>query len=150
MNDILSRRNFLTGSALAAGSLLGGAALAGCAPQTPTATTGEDSDAFERSIAWDAEYDVIVVGFGGAGANSAIAAADEGARVLLLEKASQSEAGGNSIACMQLLCWSESLDDAISYVKAMRGNYETPSDAIIEAYCGEMVKNKEGIEDLGA
>lgn len=150
MNDILSRRNFLTGSALAAGSLLGGAALAGCAPQTPTATTGEDSDAFERSIAWDAEYDVIVVGFGGAGANSAIAAADEGARVLLLEKAPQSEAGGNSIACMQLLCWSESLDDAISYVKAMRGNYETPSDAIIEAYCGEMVKNKEWIEYLGA
>lgn len=144
-----TRRSFLTGSAVAATGLMGAAVLGGCTPQTSSAAETSD-EAFERSIAWDAEYDVIVVGFGGAGANSAIAAADEGAKVLLLEKAPEAEAGGNSIACMQLLCWSESLDDAVSYVKAMRGDYSTPSDEIIEAYCAEMVKNKEWIEYLGA
>jgi hypothetical protein len=41
----------------------------------------------ERDVAaWDDEADVIVVGFGGAGACAAIAAADAGADVLLLER----------------------------------------------------------------
>jgi 3-oxo-5alpha-steroid 4-dehydrogenase len=35
---------------------------------------------------WDAEYDVVVVGFGGAGASAAIEAAQDGARVLVLER----------------------------------------------------------------
>jgi succinate dehydrogenase/fumarate reductase flavoprotein subunit len=35
---------------------------------------------------WDKEADVVVVGYGGAGAATAITAADEGATVLLLEK----------------------------------------------------------------
>ena len=42
-----------------------------------------------------AGYDVIVVGYGGAGATAAIAAHDAGARVLVLEKAA---AGGGSTA----------------------------------------------------
>lgn len=148
MRSAVSRRSFITGSALAATGLFGGALLAGCSPKASAAEGA--GDAFESTVEWGAEYDVVVVGFGGAGANSAIAAADEGASVLLLEKAPEAEAGGNSIACMQLLCWSENLDDAIAYVKAMRGDYDTPSDAIIEAYCAEMVKNKEWIEYLGA
>lgn len=148
MKSTVSRRGFIAGSALAATGLLGGTILGGCSPKASPEESA--SGTFENSIEWGAEYDVVVVGFGGAGANSAIAAADAGARVLLLEKAPEIEAGGNSIACMQLLCWSENLDDAIAYVKAMRGDYDTPSDAIIEAYCAEMVKNKEWIEYLGA
>lgn len=149
-----SRRDFLTGSVIAATGLVGGAMM-GCSPQgaatdVDALASTDGDDAFERRVDWDAEYDVVVVGFGGAGANTAIAAADEGARVLLLEKAPEAEAGGNSIACMQLLCWSENEADAVSYVKGMRGGYSTPSDAIIEAYCSEMVKNKEWIEYLGA
>jgi glycine/D-amino acid oxidase-like deaminating enzyme len=35
---------------------------------------------------WDAEADVVIVGYGGAGAVSAISAADAGARVVVLEK----------------------------------------------------------------
>src|ERR1044072_7401906 len=42
------------------------------------------------------KYDVIVVGGGNAALCSAIAAADEGAKVLLLERAPQDERGGNS------------------------------------------------------
>lgn len=36
---------------------------------------------------WDAEYDVVVLGFGGAGATAARFAADEGAKVLLVDAA---------------------------------------------------------------
>ena len=39
--------------------------------------------AYADTIRWDAQYDVVVVGFGGAGATSAIAAVEEGANVLL-------------------------------------------------------------------
>lgn len=150
MEGMYTRRGFITGSAIATTGILGASLLGGCSPQASSAGELKSDGAFEKSVDWSAEYDVVVVGFGGAGANSAIAAADEGAKVLLIEKAPESEAGGNSIACMQLLCWSEDLDDAISYVKAMRGDYNTPSDAIIEAYCKEMVENKKWIEYLGA
>lgn len=43
-----------------------------------------------------ADYDVIVVGGGNAGFSAAHAARERGARVLLIEKAVESEAGGNS------------------------------------------------------
>ena len=46
---------------------------------------------------WDNEADVVVVGYGAAGGNAAIAAHDAGARVLLLEK--MPVAGGNSGVC---------------------------------------------------
>lgn len=45
---------------------------------------------------WDDEADVVVVGYGGAGACAAIAAHDAGARVLLLEKA---PVGGGNTGC---------------------------------------------------
>lgn len=35
---------------------------------------------------WDKETDVLVLGYGNAGSNAAIAAADAGAKVLILEK----------------------------------------------------------------
>ena len=44
---------------------------------------------------WDAAYDVVVIGFGGAGASAAIEAADAGAKVLVLEKMPM--VGGNSL-----------------------------------------------------
>src|SRR3546814_20665693 len=53
----------------------------------------------DRSIAvthTDKTYDVIVVGTGAAGSTAAIAAHDAGSSVLMLDKASASEAGGHS------------------------------------------------------
>ncbi len=43
-----------------------------------------------------AEYDVIVVGAGNAALSAALAARDQGARVLVVEKAPESERGGNT------------------------------------------------------
>jgi succinate dehydrogenase/fumarate reductase flavoprotein subunit len=45
---------------------------------------------------WDMEADVVVVGFGAAGAAAAITAQALGANVLLLEKAPTGQEGGNS------------------------------------------------------
>ena len=45
---------------------------------------------------WDKEADVVIVGFGGAGAAAAITAHDLGAKVLMLEKAPEGEEGGNT------------------------------------------------------
>ncbi len=43
---------------------------------------------------WDYETDVLVVGYGGAGAAAALAAREAGARVLIVEK--NPEGGGNT------------------------------------------------------
>lgn len=47
---------------------------------------------------WDYESDVVVIGFGGAGACASIEAHDAGARVLLLEKMPMGLEGGNTCA----------------------------------------------------
>ena len=75
----VSRRTFLTGSALM-GAALGAAALQGCA-----GSGGSDAGKTQEP-AWDVETDVLVCGFGGAGSACAIEAAAAGAQVLLIEK----------------------------------------------------------------
>src|SRR5882762_9586479 len=42
---------------------------------------------------WDDEADVLIVGYGGAGASAAVAAHDAGAKVLIVEK---NDGGGNT------------------------------------------------------
>lgn len=49
-----------------------------------------------KEITWDAECDVLVVGYGGAGAAAAIAAADRGASVILIDKQSEADIVNNT------------------------------------------------------
>ena len=107
------------------------------------ACAAADGDSFERTVAWDAEYDVIVIGFGAAGATASVTAADAGAKVLLLEKAPEALAGGNSRVCMQWMGYvaPEDHDKAVAYMKALRGDFLTPSDAIIESYISGLSQN---------
>lgn len=80
----VSRRNFLKGSAVAAG--VGSAAVAaGAAPAI----------AQSPQMQWDMEFDVIVVGAGPGGLLAALAAADEGASVVLVEQ--NFDVGGRAI-----------------------------------------------------
>jgi fumarate reductase flavoprotein subunit/urocanate reductase len=69
----LSRRDFLVTGAAASAVLLATGALAGC--------TGVS----ETAVKWDGEYDVVVVGGGGAGISAAYEAAKAGAKTLVIE-----------------------------------------------------------------
>lgn len=123
METQVSRRNFLKGAALitASGAV---ASLAGCAPKTQEATKATEiaTGGSEADIAWDAEYDVIVAGFGAAGAYAAIAAAESGAHVLLMEKADKAHAGGNSRFGQNYMAPTES-DTMIQYLTNLRGSF---------------------------
>lgn len=140
----MNRRQFVAGAA-------GAAAMGGFSAATALAAeTADASEAFERTVDWDAEYDVVVLGIGGAGMATAITAADAGSRVLILEKAPLGYSGGNSNVCMQFMCWTDEPERMVEYMKWMRGAFETPSDEMIETYVDEMTHNKEFFESLGA
>jgi len=82
----LGRREFLKGMALAGVAAAGASALAGCRGDTSTSALPEK---------WDEEADVVVVGFGIAGACAALGAAEKGANVILIEESSMP--AGNTI-----------------------------------------------------
>jgi len=76
---------------------------------------------------FDLEYDVVVVGYGYAGGISAINAADNGAKVLLIEKSAVP--GGISICSYGALRCANDRELAFQYLKATNGG-RTPDDVI--------------------
>ena len=100
MKKEVSRREFLKGAAVSAAAVATAGLLQGCSNTTSSPDEGEYT--FADVINWTGKYDVVVIGFGAAGATAAIAAAEEGAKVLVVDKAPRHEAGGNSRICHQL------------------------------------------------
>ena len=94
---------------------------------------------------WNEAADVVVVGYGGAGAVAAIAAHDEGAKVLILEKAPEGEEGGNTRVSGNIWFTPEPPDKAAIYLKAMCGDYAVP-EKMIHVWADEMSKNNEWVE----
>lgn len=125
------------------------------APTVPeaTATVAAPSN-YLQTVRWDAEYDVVVVGYGFAGGAAAIAAADAGARVLLLEKAPEGHEGGNSRYAAQQAIWIDdtkaSDEEILEYFRAMRGKSTNPSDEVYKAYIKEAKQQVEYLRKLGA
>lgn len=124
----MSRRDVLGVAAGAAALGAMGSALAG----TRVAVADEGRpQTFADTVAWDAEYDVVVVGMGFAGMTAAMAAADAGASVLIAEKASQGTAGGNSRVCGQGFSWAHGdADGAYTYYKALTAGRDVPDDMV--------------------
>lgn len=118
--------------------------------QTHVSVTNQTD--FLNSIDWHGEYDVIVVGYGGAGATASITAADEGANVLLLEKAPKGEEGGNTRFALQavLSIDKENIDKGTEYFQNLRGKYSTPSDDMIRAYLESASGSYEWLKNIGA
>jgi succinate dehydrogenase/fumarate reductase flavoprotein subunit len=119
---------------------------------TPAQTEEENKEeVFEDTISWDAEYDVIVVGYGMAGAATSIQAAEKGAKVLLLEKAPKGEEGGNSKYAGQgfVTVEPENRDKALEYFKRIRGKYNTPEDDVLAAFTDTIITNADWINSLG-
>jgi hypothetical protein len=109
--------------------------------------TGGD---FLSTVSWDAEYDVVVIGFGGAGGTAAITAADAGARVLLLEKAPYGEEGGNTKYSGQMMLSPNNREKAITYMKQLRGDFGNQTDEIINFVVDGLMQNEEWLVSLGA
>ena len=85
---------------------------------------------------WDYRADVVVVGYGSAGGNAAIAAHDAGAKVILIDK--MSLPGGNSAVCRGAILVPKTVDDAIEYYRALSfgGAEEDMIRAVAEAMVG--------------
>ena len=97
---------------------------------------------------WDRQADVVVVGFGAAGAAAAITAHDAGAKVILLEKAPEGEEGGNTRVAGQGYLNTSSVDKAITYLNALCGPYRVP-DPMVRVWAEEMGQNNAWVESIG-
>jgi succinate dehydrogenase/fumarate reductase flavoprotein subunit len=97
---------------------------------------------------WDQEADVVVVGFGGAGAAAAITAHDLGAKVLMLEKAPEGEEGGNTRVAGQGYLQLYDVPKAITYLNAMCGPYPVPQE-MVRTWAEEVSKNNDWVVSIG-
>lgn len=140
------RRSFLKVAGVTAVGAVGMGALA-----TTGCSAGNDVT-YADTVEWTHAYDVVVVGFGGAGAAAALTAAEAGARVLLLEKAPKGHAGGNSRYCGQNFgyCPPEDKEKFKEYYEALRGEFSTPEDDVIDAWIEEFSLNQDWLTKLGA
>ena len=97
---------------------------------------------------WDTEAEVVIVGFGGAGAAASITASDLGAKVIILEKAPQGRHGGNTKVAGQGYLNTDSVQDSIDYLTAMCGYYKVPED-MVQVWAEEVSKNNEWVLSIG-
>ena len=122
-----SRRSFVKGAAC-----MGIAAGAGFASTALAEEAG--SYTFADTVAWNAEYDVVVVGFGGAGGIASIYAADAGARVLLCDSAPEGDEGGNTRFAAQMCVSGDDPDKLYQYYKdGLYWHYDI-DEATLRAY----------------
>ncbi len=123
MNDIITRRSMLAGTATAA--LAGSVAAVAASPKRQR---------------WDHEVDVLIAGFGLAACSAAIEAhaADPKARILMLEKADETNAGGDTRASGQGLVIAKDKDAMMRYHRNMYAPNPIPDD-LLEFYVDELM-----------
>lgn len=101
---------------------------------------------------WDRSADVVIIGYGMAGAVAAITAHDLGARVIVLEKQPADEQVTNSSLSGGIIVVPSNVDGAIRYMenlcRADDNMHWTESD-VIRAWAERSYHNKEWIEALG-
>jgi succinate dehydrogenase/fumarate reductase flavoprotein subunit len=94
---------------------------------------------------WDYDVDVVVIGYGGAGAATAITAHDAGAKVLILEK--NSYGGGSTKVSGGSLRTYVDVHDAVKFIEILCEG-ATDQD-IIRTFVEESAKNAAWITELG-
>jgi succinate dehydrogenase/fumarate reductase flavoprotein subunit len=97
---------------------------------------------------WNAEADVVVVGFGAAGVAAAVTAYEQGARVVVLEKAPEGEEGGNTRVAGQGYLNTSSAEQASAYLTALCGPYTVP-ETMVKVWAEEMGQNNAWLESVG-
>lgn len=97
---------------------------------------------YDSTIKWDAVYDVIVVGFGGAGAGAARFAADQNAHVLLIDSAPEGHEGGNTRYAGGAFAWSDNYNDLRDYYKQTYYPFKYDPKAL-DTFINNVMKMKE-------
>jgi len=103
---------------------------------------GNEMMSFNKKIRWDASYDVVVLGFGGAGATAARFAADDGAKVLLVDSAPEGHEGGNTRYAAQLIGSGDNFDSLKKYYKNLTAPMNLDEE-MIDTYVEGMVGMKD-------
>jgi succinate dehydrogenase/fumarate reductase flavoprotein subunit len=109
-----------------------------------------ETDMNSAPQSWDEAADVVVVGYGFAGATAAITAHDAGAKVLLIEKAPEKHKGGNSRVSANIVFWPDDVVKAQAHFKALAGPYmDNISDKMVQTWATQMHANRSWLEGLG-
>lgn len=134
MTATMTKRNFLKfamGSGLAFGS---------CASAVARVATDD--------MKWEKTTDVLVLGFGGAGAAAAIEAKKKGADVLILEKMPQ-PGGNTAVSAGGFMC----PDDEAKAYEYLKGTYTYShaemDEALLRTFCREVMDLKNFVTGLG-
>ena len=130
----MTRRDFVKKAAAGTAAVIGAGMLA-----TPAQVQAQSPQPW-LPAKWDYEADVVVVGFGLAGINAALVADDARANVILLEKAPEKFAGGNSTVSggASVLHTAAGISDAKLYYRALGSIPDELADAMAE----ELVDDK--------
>ena len=121
--NAVSRRNLIKGAALGTAAVSALGAVSAWASEAPA------------EAAWDAEYDVVVLGLGGAGANAAVAAYEEGAKVLVCEKAPEGQEPCNTKVAGQSVMSTDDPDALYSYLAQLMGDYGNWDEEALRGFC---------------
>ncbi len=132
----LSRRDFLKGTAVG----IGAAGVAGIGVKEARAIPPD------KVRKWDFTADVVIVGYGAAGGNAAIAAKDAGAKPLIIEK--MPFAGGNSGVSAGAMVLPNTIPEAIDYYRKL--SFGTADEEMIRGFAEAIVGVPELLRELGA
>lgn len=143
----ISRRNFVKMAALSTAAAAGASTLAGCGAK-PAANMPDK---------WDREADIVIVGFGGAGAAAAIEAGRTGASVLVLER--MPVGGGSTALCggivylgggtpiQQAAGFEDTLDGMYDYLLAAAGHGADPD--MVQTYVDQNLELYDWLTQIG-
>ncbi|MDG3009649.1 FAD-dependent oxidoreductase [Rhodococcus sp. D2-41] len=98
---------------------------------------------------FDEEFDVVVLGAGAAGAAAALGARQSGARVLVLDKADESTAGGNTRVSGSGWFINRDPERSKVFLRALCGPYPVAED-VVETWAVETARNSDWMRALGA
>ncbi|MDY7033664.1 MAG: FAD-dependent oxidoreductase [Thermodesulfobacteriota bacterium] len=101
---------------------------------------------------WSDEADIVIVGFGGAGAVAAITAHDKGATVLILEKQSKESHYTNTRMSGGVFVNVNDMEKGVKYLQSLsyvEGDLSWTDKEVIQAWAQYASRNKEWMESLG-
>jgi 3-oxosteroid 1-dehydrogenase len=132
----INRRQFLKSGAMVGAAAALSGTLSACQP----------AQASNLPSKWDAETEVLVIGYGLAGAATALAAKEAGAKVIVLEKNDEEHEGGNSKLSANLVFIPGNAKDGLAYFKGMNeGHMHDITEDMMNTWINGMLENRDWI-----